>query len=144
MTSPAQATTLRFDVSIDQIDIGSFTGLEGLSAKYEVVTYAEGGENGFVHQLPGRLSYGNVRLIRPVRGRSQAGLTRWFRDLSRGELVRHTASIRAYDETQQVVAGWSFDGVWPVSYVGPNFSVDGGKVATEIFEFAHDGFTEEE
>lgn len=137
------ATTLRFDVVIDGVDIGSFTGLDGLSAQYEVKTYAEGGENGFVHQLPGRLSFGTVKLTRPVHMPQSGGLAAWFRDLAdqRG-LTRHSASIEAYNDNREMVARWSFTGVWPVKYVGPSFSTQSGKVATEVFEFAHDGFTD--
>ena len=143
MTAPPNpATTMRFDVTIDGVEIGSFMGLEGLSAQYEVKAYAEGGENGFVHQLPGRLSYGTVKLTRPVSMPQNGGLTQWFRDLSRGELVRHSASIHAKNDNREEVARWSFTGVWPVKYTGPSFSAEGGKVATEVFEFAHDGFTE--
>lgn len=145
MTTPedARATTLLFDVTIDGIEIGSFTGLDGLSAQYEVKTYAEGGENGFVHQLPGRLSYGTVKLSRPVYMPQNGGLTSWFRDLAgqRG-LTRHTASIEALDGNRSAIARWSFTGVWPVKYTGPSFSTDGGKAALETFEFAHDGFKE--
>lgn len=147
MTTPTDpATTMRFDVTIDDVEIGSFLGLDGLSAQYEVKAYAEGGENGFVHQLPGRLSYGTVKLTRPVISSPQGNpLTRWFRDLSLGALVVHTASICAYTSSkadQEVVARWSFTGVWPVRYTGPSFAADGSKVATEVFEFAHSGFLE--
>src|SRR5687767_3851279 len=134
-TNPA--TTLRFDVTIDGFDIGSFSGLDGLTAQYEVKTYAEGGENGFVHQLPGRLSYGTVKLTRPVQMPQRSGLAAWFRELAdqRG-LTRSTASIEAFNDNRELVARWSFTGVWPAKYVGPSFSSDSGKVALEVFEFA--------
>jgi phage tail-like protein len=137
------ASTLRFDVAIDGVDIGSFTGLNGLSAQYEVRTYAEGGENGHVHQLPGRLTFGTVQLTRAVAMPQKGGLALWFRDIAdqRG-LTRHSASIKAFNDNRDLVAQWSFTGVWPVKYVGPSFSTDAGKVATEVFEFAHDGFTD--
>lgn len=143
---PPRMTTLRFDVRIDNIDLGCFTGIDGLTAQYEIKTYAEGGENGYVHQLPGRLSYGTVKLTRPIGpAESQRGtpLTVWFRDFAKaGALTTHTASIVAFDGNRTPLAQWNFDGVWPVKYAGPSFSTDSGKMATETFEFAHNGFSE--
>src|SRR5215471_13976043 len=64
LTNPAN--TMRFDVKIDGIELGSFTALDGLSAHYEVVPYKEGGNNEYIHQLPGRLEYDRVKLSRAV------------------------------------------------------------------------------
>ena len=134
--------TMRFDVTIDGHDIGSFTAIDGLSAQYEVKTYAEGGENGFVHRLPGRLSYGTIKLTRPVEMRTRA-LGEWFREVAKGQATTaHTAAIMAMNDNRVTVITWEFHGVWPVSYKGPSFAAEGGKVATEVFEFAHDGWSE--
>jgi phage tail-like protein len=140
MTSIAEpANALRFDVVLDGLDLGSFTALDGLSAEYEVRTYQEGGENGFVHQLPGRLKYGNIKLTRPVDLQSKA-LGTWFGLLAKGiGARRHTATVVAFNDNGEPVAEWTFVGVWPVRYTGPSFSTDTPKVATEIFEFAHTG-----
>lgn len=137
MTEPAN--TLRFDVAIDGLDLGSFTALDGLSAEYEVESYSEGGENGFVHQLPGRLSYGNIKLSRPVDLQSKA-LGIWFGLLAKGVgTARQTATVIAFNDNSEPVAEWTFVGVFPVRYTGPSFSTDNAKVATETFEFAHTG-----
>ena len=69
VTDPAIG--LRFEVTVDGIDIGSFTGCEGLGAEYEVFEYQEGGENGYVHRIPGRLKYTPVKLTRPLDTRSR-------------------------------------------------------------------------
>jgi phage tail-like protein len=133
------ANAMRFTVVVDGIDIGSFTSLDGLSAEYEVKTYAEGGENGFVHLLPGRLKYSNIKLTRPV-DQQTPGLATWFRRLStEGRLGQSTARIQAFNDNSDEVAGWSFTGVWPVKYTGPSFNAGNGGVAVEVFEFAHSG-----
>jgi len=138
MSDPVNS--LRFDVKIDGLDLGSFMAIDGLTAEYEVKTYEEGGENGFVHQLPGRVKYGNVKLTRPVDMASK-GLAMWFSALTRGlGLNRATATILAYNDNRDLVAQWTLMGVYPVRYTGPSFSVDGGKVATETIELAHTGF----
>lgn len=137
MSDPA--TSLRFDVRIDGVELGSFTSLDGLTAEYEVRTYQEGGENGFVHQLPGRLKFGNIKLTRPVDLQSK-GLGTWFGMLAKGVGTRrHTATVIAFNGNSDAVAEWTFVGVWPVRYAGPSLSADASKVATETFEFAHSG-----
>lgn len=133
------ANALRFNVVIDGHDLGAFTGLDGLTAEYEVLSYQEGGENGFVHQLPGRLSYGNIKLTRPVDVRSTP-LGAWFRLLAKGVSTRrYTATVVAFNDNGEPVAEWTFTDVWPVRYNGPSFSADTAKVAIETFEFAHGG-----
>lgn len=141
-TDTNPVNTMRFDVTIDGRDIGSFTAIDGLSAQYEVKTYAEGGENGFVHRLPGRMSYGTIKLTRPVEMRTRA-LGDWFREVAKGKTSKpHTAAIMAMNDNRATVVTWEFQGVWPVSYKGPSFAAEGGKVATEVFEFAHNGWLE--
>jgi phage tail-like protein len=147
---PPHASTLFFTFTVDDVsgatgklDIGAFTGIDGLSASYEVKTYAEGGENGFVHQLPGRLTYTNVKLTRPLGSPHLSPLTKWFRDLAANQgLSKPSASIVAMDGNRNKLAQWDFTGVWPVKYTGPSFSTDSGKMALEVFEFAHEGFVE--
>jgi phage tail-like protein len=133
------ANALRFNVVIDGHDLGAFTGLDGLTAEYEVRSYQEGGENGFVHQLPGRLKYGNIKLTRPVDLRSRA-LSAWFHLLAKGVSTRrYTATVVAFNDNGEPVSEWTFTDVWPVRYAGPSFSAETAKVAIETFEFAHGG-----
>jgi phage tail-like protein len=137
MTNPANS--LRFNVVVDGVELGSFTALDGLSAEYEVRTYQEGGENGFIHQLPGRLKYSNIKLTRPVDLQSK-GIGSWFRLLAKGVGGRrHTATVVAFNDNSEPVAEWTFVDVWPVRYSGPSLSTESAKVATETFEFAHNG-----
>ena len=42
--------------------MGVFKSVGGLQATFEVLEYAEGGNNDFVHHLPGRMSYPNLTL----------------------------------------------------------------------------------
>jgi phage tail-like protein len=137
MSEPGNS--LRFNVVIDGLDLGAFTALDGLSAEYEVRSYEEGGENGYVHQLPGRMKYSNIKVTRPVDMESKA-LGMFFGLLAKGlGTSRLTATVIAFNDNTEPVAEWTFVGVWPVKYTGPSFSTDSPKVATETFEFAHTG-----
>jgi phage tail-like protein len=127
-----------FYVTVDAMDIGTWTECSGLSAKYDVDDYEEGGQNRFVHKLPGRLKYTNAKLKRAVDADS-AKVARWFSSLAKTG-ARSTASITAYDGDLEVMATWGLVDVIPVSWSGPSFSVDGGKVGIEELELAHHGF----
>ena len=78
-------TTLRFSVTLDNHQsLGTWTKCEGLAVEYEIFEYQEGGQNEYVHRLPGRCKYTNVKLTRPLDAQSprtspagcRAGLTR--------------------------------------------------------------------
>lgn len=143
MSDPAVG--LRFDVVIDEgaqnTELGTFTACQGLAAEYEVYEYQEGGENAFVHRIPGRLRYPNLVLTRALDSSSGA-VAAWF--ASQQEKVERTnAVVRAYDPAGRPVASWSLRDVYPVRWTGPTLSSTGVAVATETLELAHNGFTQE-
>ncbi len=53
--------------------------------------------------------------------------------------LRFNVVIDGQNDNSEAVAEWTFVEVWPVRYAGPSFSADSAKVATETFEFAHNG-----
>ena len=132
------AVSVCFSVVIDGQDLGAFTGCQGLSFQVEVETREEGGNNGFVHQLPGRISYTNVRLTRAV-NRDSAKISRWFAAMT-VPIKRTQAEIRAMASDGTVIASWSLQGVIPVKWDGPSMGLDSPAVAIETLELAHHGF----
>lgn len=139
------AVTVGFAVTIDGHNLGVFTSVEGLSFEFTVEQREEGGNNGYVHQLPGRVKYQNIKLKRPL-NRDSATIVTWFqamlRDVNAGKATRSTMKIAAKNVAGDDVATWNFQGVLPVKWQGPSFSVDSGKVAEETLELAHHGFLE--
>ena len=140
MADPASdpALSVCFAVTIDQHDLGAFMTCEGLSVEVTVEQREEGGNNLYVHQLPGRIKYTNVKLTRPVNAES-AKVRDWLASMSNG-VTRTTAEITALSSDGQKVASWGLTGVFPVKWQGPSFSLDSPKVATETLELAHHGF----
>jgi phage tail-like protein len=108
--------------------------------------YAEGGENGFEHRLPGQLKYSTIKLSRPLDARTDprgGGLATWFTSLGRQftrSSAAKTAAITAFDSTGQKIASWSLVDAYPFRWTGPSFSADGNAVAKETLELAHNGF----
>jgi phage tail-like protein len=141
VTQPAAGISLRFSVQLDDVDIGTFTGCSGLDAQYEVLEWREGGDNGSVARLSGRLSHGNIMLTRSVDADS-GKLAAWFSQQQR-QPSRSNAAIRLYDGNHSVVTTWILEGAWPVRYSGPVLTTGaaGDTIAVETLELAHEGFT---
>lgn len=135
------ALTHLFHVRIDMVDVGLWSEFSGLSAKYDIEEYEEGGNNWFTHKFPGRLKFENIQLKRPVDSDSMK-LYGWFASLMGTSAIRTTATVRAYDSDLAQVATWNFIDVIPVSWTGPEFSANDEKIAMEKLEFAHHGFTQ--
>jgi len=136
MSNPAQQN--RFKVMIDNLPIGSFTKCDGLKATYAVKTYEEGGQNNFVHHLPGRLSYENITLVRNVSEESLA-LAGWFASFQ-AAVKRSTGRITVMDATGAEVVTWNLMGVFPVSWSAAGVDAAGNGVLLETLVIAHEGF----
>jgi phage tail-like protein len=134
------AVAVCFKVEIDACALGTFTGCDGIGCEVTMEQREEGGNNSFVHQLPGRIKYTNVKLTRPVNA-DTAKVAAWFSTMS-STPERSTARIVAMTADSREVWHWSLTGVLPVRWQGPSMSVDSPKVATETLELAHHGFLE--
>lgn len=138
---PAHAGRFRF--SVDDVTIGTFTEVSGLSVEVAVEEVAEGGQNQFVHKLPGPMKWPNIVL--------KAGITRanhlfkWLASSSgerlSDELERKTGTIAVCDAAGEPIRSWSFIGAFPVRWSGPTLAASSNDLAGEELEIAHDGFT---
>jgi phage tail-like protein len=132
------AVSVYFEVRVDGHELGAFTGCDGLGCEVVIEQREEGGVNSFVHQLPGRIKYTNVKLTRPVNA-DTAKIASWFASMN-GPVKRTQAQIVVKNNFDKPVFTWTLGGVVPVRWTGPSLSVDSAKVATETLELAHHGF----
>jgi phage tail-like protein len=132
---------LRFVAEVDLADgtkLGFWQKVEGLTVEYEIHEYKEGGMNGFIHRLPTRAKYQNVKLTRPVTPDS-AKVAEWISKVSTtGE--RTQARISVKDAAGTEIVAWTLDAVFPAKWSGPNLDVGQNQVAVETLELAHHGF----
>jgi phage tail-like protein len=117
--------------------IGRFAECTGLAVGYDVTPYAEGGNNEFVHQLRGRVTYPNVTLKRGVT--YQDGLLRWFYE-SHKPSQRPTLTIQLINAEGATLRHFALAGALPVRWTGPNVNAGSSGAATESLEIAHQGF----
>lgn len=134
-----------FLVEVDQVEIGRFMEITGLEVTVQTEDVEEGGQNSFVHKLPGRMTWPNIVLKRGIT--QNDSLIEWLNKAS-GErfgsngnvLTRLTAAITLLGAGGKRLRTWEFDNVFPVKWTGPNFNAASSDVAVEQLEIAHHGF----
>jgi phage tail-like protein len=140
-----RVTAATFLVEVDGVEIGRFMEISGLEVTVGVDDVEEGGENSYVHKLPGRMTWPNITLKRGIT--QNDSLLTWL-NKSSGEqfaaagnkLARSTAAITLVGPSGKRLRAWEFDGAFPVKWSGPNFAVASSDMAIEELEITHHGF----
>jgi phage tail-like protein len=145
MADQDPAVSVCFVVSIDSVGLGAFNSCEGLGCEVVIEQREEGGNNGFVWQLPTRIKYPNIKLSRPLTKDTET-VAKWFTKALQGSSERTAAGkktgvIKAMTADGTVVASWGLIDVVPVRWTGPSLNTESPKVASETIEIAHHGFT---
>lgn len=124
---------LTFLVEISGVTIGQFSECSGLSVEYDVMEYAEGGNNDFVHRLRGRARYPNISLRRGVT--SQDALLKWFFDGPQADQL----TIKLLDESASPIRTFGFASPFPIKWSGPDMATGANGTAMESLEIGHKG-----
>ena len=95
----------RFYVEIAGVPQAVFTEVSGLQIETEITEYEEGGNNDFVHRLPGRTKIGNITLKRGMTSSNE--LLQWFLKIARGSIDRRNVTVIMYDSAGNCFAGTS-------------------------------------
>ena len=138
--TPDPVGEMRFVVSIQGVEIGFFAECTGLQIDMDVLEYPEGGQNGFVHKLRGRLKYPNLVLKRGIT--HEDALLRWLLDCQTRTL-RRDGHVAIQGPDAQPVRRWKIREAFPVRWQGPTLNAGSSSVATETLEIAHHGFLPE-
>ncbi len=127
----------RFYVELGGIKEAVFTEVSGLQIETAFFDYEEGGNNSFVHRLPGRVKASNLTLKRGMTLSND--FFKWQADVARGKIERRNVSVILYDVQGKKLILWEFLRAYPVKWVGPQFNAGTGAMAIETMELAHDG-----
>jgi phage tail-like protein len=135
----------RFLFELDGVEIGVFREVRGLSVTVGVDEIREGGQNGFVHRVPSRMTWPNLVFRRGI---TQSDLLFDWLQRSSGEgfagegskLTRSTGAVTAIDHVGGRLRSWEFIDVFPVRWQGPDFDVTSASPLEEELEVAHHGF----
>ena len=127
----------RFYVRVGGKDTAVFTEMSGLQMETVVTEYEEGGNNGFVHRLPGRAKLGNITLKRGIVKTNE--FFQWCSALLQGDIKYQNVDVIVYDSAGEELVKWSFLNAYPVKWIGPQLTADGKNAAIETLELAHQG-----
>ncbi|NWG22611.1 MAG: phage tail protein [Chloroflexi bacterium] len=129
----------RFYVEIASVPQAVFTEVSGLQVETDVTELEEGGNNDFVHRLPGRTKVSNITLKRGMTSSNE--LLQWYLKIARGTIDRRNVTIIMYDSAGKELFRWNFIEAYPVKWVGPQFTADSTSAAVETLELTHNGMT---
>jgi phage tail-like protein len=140
--------SMRFRVSVDGINLGSWSTCAGLSVEFKNKRVTEGGNYEYSVILPDRVEYRAVTLRRAMSQQESATVQRWLTGVVSGwynaasprDFGPRTAEIELFDSTGTVVATWTLRNVYPSRWSGPDLDATGSRVAIESLELVHEGF----
>lgn len=126
-----------FKLSLPGLDtLGLFQECSGLSMEFDVFEWFEGGNNEFVHHLPGRLRYPPLVLCRGMT--DQQALQEWFwKTRERAELKEVVVEMRT--PSARTRRTWTFADAYPIRWSGPHIAAHGSAIAIETLEIVHSG-----
>lgn len=129
------------NISQDTAFAGIFKGLSGLEITYDVLEYREGGNNDYIHRLPGRMHYPNLVLSWGMV--SDDLLLKWFmKTQTEPELQEITLTLTAAKgDVRKDVRKFTFADAFPVRWQGPQLVNDTHDPEHwgETLEIAHSG-----
>jgi len=125
-----------FKVSVAGLDIGTFSVCEGLAMEFDVFEWAEGGNNEFVHHLPGRQRYPYLTLTGGMT--ENKALQEWF-EKTRDQAELKEITIELTSQDGKTKRSWTFADAFPIKWTGPRIAAAAGDMATETLEIAHTG-----
>ena len=131
--------TCRFYVEMDNDTRAVFTEVSGLQMETEVEEHPEGGNNSFVHYLPGRTKVGRLTLKRGIV--STNDFLDWYSKIVQGDIEHRNLSIVVYDVAGTELIRRNILKAFPVKWVGPQLTADGSMMAVETIELVHEGMT---
>ncbi len=132
------ALSFSFALEIKGIIEGFFTECTGLQSEREIEEYKEGGENDFIHKLPGRLKYANVVLKRGVVDSDE--LWKWYeKGHNDGQVNRKDVTIKLFNTKGETLKSWNLEDAYPAKWSGPDLKAASNDVAIESIELAHHG-----
>lgn len=140
--------SMRFRVSVDGINLGSWATCAGLAVEFKNRRIAEGGNYEYSVILPDRVEYRAITLRRAMSPQESAIVQRWLTGVVSGwynaasprDFGPRTAEIELFDATGTVVATWTLRNVYPSRWTGPDLDATGSRVAVESLELVHEGF----
>lgn len=118
----------------------SFLEVQGLGAERDVFELKEGGENAYVHRLPGRAKFGNLVLKRGVL-QPATGLAKWCARTIESNLDQpvepNDLVVSLLNAAGAPLMSWRFTRAWPVKWRLSDLNSQQNAIAIESIELAY-------
>jgi len=115
----------------------AFQEVSGLTVDVNLDTYNEGGENRFVHRLPGRTKYSDLVLKRGMT--LVSGVTAWAIDgIENFNYVPTNLIVSLLDENHLPVSSWYIVNAIPIKLELSPFNAEEGKIVIESFTLRYE------
>ena len=118
----------------------AFNEISGLDPKVEIEEVIEGGQNAFVHQLPGVTKHSNLVLKRGYVTASSP-LADWAEQSVGSSLgtpiVTKVLTVSLMGTAGQPVVTWTFENAWPVKWEVGHFDAAKNDFLTESLEVSY-------
>ena len=115
-------------VTVDNIAIGNFQSVTGLSMKMEVIEYQDGTDL-FVRKRPGRKSFGNITLKKGYIDNVE--LRKWWEACMNGIEDRRSMNIELQDNLGNALCSWDLMECWPSEWKVSEFDGKSNNVVSE-------------
>jgi phage tail-like protein len=129
--------SFKFQVEIQGLIVGGFSEVSGLQVETKTHNFREGGVNDHLHKLPQGSEQSNLTLKRGITDSDV--LWKWHRDVVDGIVIRKSGRIILMDFEGNEKWHWTFEGAYPVKWVGPDFKANSNATAVETLELVHKG-----
>jgi phage tail-like protein len=130
-----------FLVVIDNLTIGAFSEVTGLTAEGDAVAYREGSDKiNSVRQLIGLRKYSAITLKHGFLANLE--LVNWSASVAASNpdgSARRNGTIVLQDEAHNPVLQFHFSNGWINKLEGPHLNASGNEVAIESVEIVHEG-----
>jgi phage tail-like protein len=130
----------RYKLSIDSINIASFSEVAIADTTTDAIEYREGDEPTHVRKMPGLNKYGNITLKKGIT--SSLELYNWHNQVLTNQIrdVRRKVQIDVWGEDDdQPKATFVVREAWPIKYDPSDLNAKGNEVLIETLELANEG-----
>jgi phage tail-like protein len=118
----------------------SFQSVGGLSVDVETESYAEGGENRFVHEIPKGLKFSTLVLKRGLKS-APSVVSKWCEDAYENFVFKPVnIIISLLDSHHLPIHNWSVIGAYPTRYEIDEFNAEKGQVVIQTLELKYKYF----
>lgn len=124
----------RFVVTIDGSPLGAFTECTLPTIDWEVEEVKEGGQNSYVHQLPGRRRATKITLKNGVGIANDVMV--WYLRTMNEDFSRKRVTITLLSPLLAPIMVWHIEDAYPVKWTGPQLRTGDNTVAIQTLELA--------